>query len=118
MPQQRVQVIPLRELLRGDQRSKWKIRPNATAQQPGNGAEPYTTAQDTAWPPYDPSAWEGEAQWQQEVHAYLLELARQEAMCWAGTQSAAAPERIPLWVWCAGVAVVQFLVGCILLLTP
>jgi hypothetical protein len=26
------------------------------------------------------------------------------------------PDKIPVWVWCAGVAVVQFLVGCLLLL--
>jgi hypothetical protein len=39
------------------------------------------------------------------------------ALEWARNEPAAAPERIPLWVWCAGVAVVQFLVGCLLLLT-
>jgi hypothetical protein len=157
MPPQRVQVIPLRDLMRGGQRSKWRIRQDAIGQDTAEScyhqspSDEYARWQQEereqarerarqealywAWlypdtsgfayrrqtvqpaPQYDPSAGEYEARWQQEVHAYLLERARQEALYWAGTQPTAAPERIPLWVWCAGVAVVQFLVGCILLLT-
>jgi hypothetical protein len=37
-------------------------------------------------------------------------------MYWNRMHRTPVPEPIPVWVWCAGVAVVQVIVGCILLL--
>jgi hypothetical protein len=74
------------------------------------------TAQDTAAPQSDPSVRQRDARWERELQENHLAVARQIEEYWARKQHAPASEPTPTWVWCAGFAVVQLLIGCILLL--